>query len=550
MNKKLISVILLLVMLILQTTPALAVEDPVVSTTEPMISAEQPTTSTEPSTTPPIDETNGDDTPATETPPETPETDFTATTAEELLQAIEQAESGDTIGVGCIIQCMDETVLGIPNKVVTIRRTAPEGAVAFSSDTGTGIASVQNIIFDGAEIESVFSFVVSNVPSTFINCSFVNCFGGDGAGLYLTGRNTMLTGCAFDNNKGARGSHLRIDGGTVSFLECNFTNGTATMKGGAIFNLSDREVSMVGCTITNNTAAQHGGGIWNCGEMSISQSKIFNNTANGNADDIVSEYRGRLALMDDHAALTALFAPDGLIPNKWTVDTFTEDTSDPAAYSNIVFSMSFSSSEEPDPEPTPEPEPEPAPDPVIIYKTIEKIVTVPEPEADPVIMTNGKAVLKAPEALYWDGYELGHGKAGGTVTRGDLAALMVSLMDEDSMEAYWTETAPFDDVGPGCENAPAIGTANSAGIMVGCGLGAFHPERELTWGELITVLTRFTDEETPPMVYMGDHWAKDAINIAISLGWIDYTEAFDPGEPITCGDMITLIQGAFLWASE
>lgn len=130
-----------------------------------------------------------------------------------------------------------------------------------------------------------------------------------------------------------------------------------------------------GCTITDNTATQHGGGIYNSAySLVIDGSKIFGNIANGKADDIVNEYFKCLALMDDYAALVDLYAPDGLIPNKWTVDTYMENPSDPSAYPNTVFTMTFTAEDapEPDPDPTPTPTPDPTPTPE------------PSPDPDPV----------------------------------------------------------------------------------------------------------------------------------------------------------------------
>lgn len=51
------------------------------------------------------------------------------------------------------------------------------------------------------------------------------------------------------------------------------------------------------------------------GKLTITQSTIHNNTVNGEPDDIVNEYSGQLALMDDYDALVALYATYGLIPN-------------------------------------------------------------------------------------------------------------------------------------------------------------------------------------------------------------------------------------------
>lgn len=146
------------------------------------------------------------------------------------------------------------------------------------------------------------------------------------------------------------------------------------------------------------------------------------------------------------------------------------------------------------------------------------------------------------------GYEVGQGGGAEAVTRAEFAALMVSMMDEESLKEFSTTAAPFGDVQPGSGSAPAIATANNADIMVGCGTGAFKPDRELTWGELITVLSRFSGDDTPPEVYTGGHWAKDAINIAISLDWLEYSEDFDPGEIVTCSEIITFVQGVFQWA--
>ena len=132
MNKKLIAVIMLVVALIVQSVPALAVDATLESVTEPTITtepAELPEDNAEPAPTPPDDGGEGIDTPVEESPSEGQETDYTATTVEELIQAIEQAEAGATIGIGCEIVCPAGTVLGDIYKQVTLRRTAPEGRI-------------------------------------------------------------------------------------------------------------------------------------------------------------------------------------------------------------------------------------------------------------------------------------------------------------------------------------------------------------------------------------------------------------------------------------
>ena len=126
MNKKLIAVIMLVIALIVQSIPAFAVDEALEGTTEPTITTEPtepPEDGAEP--TPVEDGGEGTDTPMEESPSEGPETDYTATTVEELIQAIEQAEAGATIGISCEIVCPAGTVLGDIYKQVTLRRTAP-----------------------------------------------------------------------------------------------------------------------------------------------------------------------------------------------------------------------------------------------------------------------------------------------------------------------------------------------------------------------------------------------------------------------------------------
>lgn len=524
-------------MLVTQTTTAFAVEDSPEPTEPSMVQAQDSDTGTE-------EAGEGTDTPEGGSLSEGPETALqTVSSLEELLQAIEQAEAGATIGIGCEIVCPDGTVLGDTYKRVTLQRTAPEGHISTYSPDGTGNVIIQAIDFDGGNVEATTPFVQASISTAYSECHFSDCTAG---AVEADNGNQNFGYCVFERNTAQYGAHIRMNGGSANLFNCVLGRGTATIRGGAIACYTDQEVTLEKCSIWENTAAQHGGAIWNRGKLTITQSTIHNNTANGEPDDIVNEYSGQLALMDDYDALVALYATYGLIPNKWAVDTFIDES---AERPNMVFSMSFATNDpEPSPEPEPDPTPTPNPEPKIIYRTrtVEKLVK--EPEVEPATITNGKAVLKAPDSRFWTGYEIGHGGAGGTVTRADFAALMLSMMNDESRERYYTETAPFDDVAPGVWYAPAIGTATNAGFMLGCGLGVFQPERNLTWGELLTVFSRFTEEGTPPEIYTGNHWAKDAINTAISLEWI--SAGIDPGQTVTTGDLAGFVQTVFKWAEK
>ena len=165
-------------------------------------------------------------------------------------------------------------------------------------------------------------------------------------------------------------------------------------------------------------------------------------------------------------------------------------------------------------------------------------------------LTNGKITLLAPDNLFWGGYKTGRDNGAGTVTRADLAQLVYFMMDTESVKIHRVTQSPFRDVESGSWYEAAVGTLQNAGIMVGCGDDLFCPDRTLTWGELLTVFARFTEDEPLTEYYTGEHWAKDSVNKAFTLGWLEYTEVFDPGSIVTTGEMVDLIQEVFRWNNE
>lgn len=274
-------------------------------------------------------------------------------TLEELLQAIEQAEDGTVIGIGCEIVCPEGTILG-NTRSITLLRTGSEGLIRTYSTGHDAPVTIQNITFDGGNIPATKPFVEVNIPTNLKDCTFTNCTAG---AVAVTAESAIFDYCTFSNNAGEEGAHLRIAGNSSTVNNCTFTGGSAELRGGAICNLTTQKTVLTGCTITGNTAGEHAGGIWNGGVLDISQCKIYGNAANGESEDIVNTSWGLLGLLDSYDDLVELYAPDGLIPNRWAVDTFTQSL-DPSPYT--VYFMTFV---EPEPEPTPEPTPEPSADP-------------------------------------------------------------------------------------------------------------------------------------------------------------------------------------------
>ena len=171
-------------------------------------------------------------------------------------------------------------------------------------------------------------------------------------------------------------------------------------------------------------------------------------------------------------------------------------------------------------------------------------------EVQILTLTNGKTTLIAPDDSFWGGYKTGRDNGAGTVTRADLAQLVYFMMDTESVKIHGVTQSPFRDVESGSWYEAAVGTLQNTGIMVGCGDDLFCPDRTLTWGELLTVFARFTEDEPLTEYYTGEHWAKDSVNKAFTLGWLEYTEIFDPGRIVTTGEMIDLIQEVFRWNNE
>lgn len=793
-------------------------------------------------------------------------------TAEELLDAIAHANENDVIEFDAVIQIpYDELVLGRADCPVTIRRATSEAQLLLGDFTA-GSIKVQNITFDGAGIQAIWPLVSSSSPTQiFEKCNFVNCVAENcEAALGVGGGEILISDCHFVNNTGGVGAHFRTDSRRATIENCSFTDGYAIYKG-PVFIMTTEETLMIGCTVSGNSAGEQAGGVYvGCGALSIAESKIYGNTANGITDDITKDYWARLSLVDNYAELIELYKPDGVIPNRWTVDSRFNGSREMDPYhADMVFSMTFADNE-PSPLPSPtsitldqseltlyvgeadtltatlhpegtnssvqwtssdssvasvtesgliiahsagtasitatatvgeasasclvtvqdapvttysisidvspteggavsgngqyeegttatviavanegfhflawseadaqistepcltftvnserkltanfEPIPEkpiskptytinisateggtvsgggeyeqessvtltattengyrfiawtengeqvstdenytfiadrdrtlvaifmPIPKPIyaiyvnatqggvaegggsyeegelitvnatpdigyrflyweengiqvstearysFVAETDRTLIAVFEliPQSTPgststpgtpstsyhpnsgntqptatslpsrtevqtPTLTNGKAVLTASDDLFWVGYKTGRDNGREPVTRGDLAQLVYFMMDAESSKIYGTTRSPFRDVESGAWYEAAVGTMLNAGIMVGCGDDLFCPDRILTWGELLTVFARFTEDKPLTEYYMGEHWAKESVNKAFTLGWLEYTEVFDPGRIVTTSEMVDLIQEVFRWSNE
>lgn len=284
------------------------------------------------------------ETPADEADPTPAPTSGPVTTIEELLDAIANANENDVIEFAGEIRTPSESVIGRADCPITIRRATDDACLVLGSTLG-GNVRVENITFDGAEIQSVHTLVYGVSPmQTIEKCNFVNCISEYGSALCVAYGDAYISDCHFDNNKGLSGAHLRLEGSNATVENCTFTGGYASDSGSIFLGTT---ANLTGCTISRNAAGEQGGGICiSRGSVRIDGSKIYGNTTNGVADDITKSYLAYLSLMDDYAALVELYKSDGVVPNKWSVDSrvILNSGMEPDC-ANMVFSMTFADNE-------------------------------------------------------------------------------------------------------------------------------------------------------------------------------------------------------------
>lgn len=110
-------------------------------------------------------------------------------------------------------------------------------------------------------------------------------------------------------------------------------------------------------------------------------------------------------------------------------------------------------------------------------------------------------------------------------------AKLIWLTDEQAAEYF----AP---VAPEAWYCPYVNTIANAGIVCGTGDGNFDPEAQLTWGHIITILSRFVEaQEYQLQNIQYDGWAVDAVETSVALGWITDHAAFNPDDAISRGEL-------------
>jgi hypothetical protein len=220
----------------------------------------------------------------------------------------------------------------------------------------------------------------------------------------------------------------------------------------------------------------------------------------------------------------------------------------------------------PEPEPQPQPQPDPDPAPVTPSTPSESnhrssgshsthtVVTEPKPEPivetkPAVVLSHGKAVLDTTKTEYLLGYADGLMGNKDTVTKAQLAQIVYRLLTPESKAAVYSEKNNFKDVASNAWYNEAVSSIANAGLIAGGTDAKFNPDKNVTWGEMVTILAKFAEPNSEWKI-ITRHWARDAINTAISYRWFEYNDQFNPDGEVTRMKMLTFINAIFDWTTK
>ena len=123
-------------------------------------------------------------------------------------------------------------------------------------------------------------------------------------------------------------------------------------------------------------------------------------------------------------------------------------------------------------------------------------------------------------------------------------SILYRLLDEKSIAEYEAAEAAFTDVPADMWCSRYVSTIAKAGIVAGVGNGCFYPNDKLTWAQILTVLSRFTEPKACALQHIQyDGWAVEAVQTAVALGWIEDSADFAPNAIISRGDFMQLVNG-------
>ena len=512
---------------------------------------------------------------------------------EELQVAIAAAEDGDTIALSDRINVTDNCVIGDTEKqiiVVPLDETVKEYFSIWGENANDIV--FQNLTIDGENLPCICAIdvhtnrkdgesanltlqnvTVQNVASTWIpvsimatsaeikNCHFTNNTGHLSGGVRVGATAyAKITDSTFYSNKsnGFGGAincqgELEISNCTIKGNEAAYEE-TMSYTGGGIHVTGTANITS--CTITENVATL-GGGIAVDGDTNIIDTAIYANIGENGADDVRIK-KNTTFDMKYTESMDSVYTenqPIGFykdyMGNRFDASTnavFIGEVIDceidsPDFGAKFIFASDLP--QEPEQPEIPEETP-PAPTRPSHSGHHHSTPNTTPKKDETLKLCAGNAELNPDKPFVLAGYGDGQLHENDPITRAQFAVLLYRSLTDDSKAVLTGSTSVFTDVPKDSWYHDAVSVFASVGVLNGCN-GFFRPNDNLTYGQLIAILTRFVDAKAASMpdVSYAEHWAYKNIMTAAAYGWIQDAASVQPDRIVTRGEVVELVNSIF-----
>lgn len=454
----------------------------------------------------------------------------TVHTLDELKAALDTAADGDSIAIADCIVISDETVSS--DKAVKIVRSNGFTGDMFLLGNQGGLSGL-TIEDMTADFVNTVTVAIDTENAVIERCSF----SGSSTNLVMfivACGNATIADSSFQTNGGLALS-IPVPAAAVTFRNCTITDFTLPDGESVISNRGN-------LTLEQSKVYGNTGGIVNSGTLTVRASEIY-----GNGSSDISNH-GSMSLAESSG--------DRLLYNAATGEQLSLPLSEYTDTATLLFLTEQEAADrfKPAPAPAPEPTPEPTPTPdnddddtppvSRPSRPSRPAVSKPKPTAPAPALVCGNAVLDTSRSVVLQGYGDGLLHLEDSLTRAQMATILYRLLDEKSIAAYETAEAAFTDVPADMWCSRYVSAIAKAGIVAGVGNGCFYPNDKLTWAQILTVLSRFTEPKACALQHIQyDGWAVEAVQTAVALGWIEDSADFAPNAIISRGEFMQLVNG-------
>lgn len=161
---------------------------------------------------------------------------------------------------------------------------------------------------------------------------------------------------------------------------------------------------------------------------------------------------------------------------------------------------------------------------------------------------------------YINGYPDGTIRPNGEITRAEAASILYRVMTDASKAAFHEDTQLFPDVTPDAWYYEAVNTMAAAGIINGYEGGEFRPNNSITRGEIAAMVVRFTERgrNLEDAAFKGvfkdvaeNAWYAKVVELANDLGWmVGHNGNFRPVDKMTRAEFMTMVNRILQCAIE